>query len=101
VFVGQRLLEVSQPVLKEPRSPIPLRHSMLNWPRIALPSRARSFRKASSPSRSPICCSSKKATWVTSRALRIGEFRSLHTGEDISQLSDVDLNGGFGNKTTV
>ena len=84
------------PVLKYPLSPIELRHSIDNWPRTVLPSRFISFCRKSSPSCSPLCCSTRNATWRTSRGLSAGRFGFTESGLAKSQFRDCDLNGGLG-----
>jgi hypothetical protein len=49
------------PVVKLPLSPMPPRHSILNWPSTALPSRFNIPFNSSNPSPTPCCCVSKYA----------------------------------------
>jgi hypothetical protein len=60
-----------------------------------------SFPLSSFASSVPGCCSSKKATCMTSRGFNIGALSSPVPGECMSQFSDVDLNGGFELTLTV
>lgn len=87
---------VSQPVLREPRSPNALRHCIANWPRTLLRSPEGSFGKSSSLASAPACISSKNATWMTSRGFSTGALICPVPGEGMSQFSDMDLKGGFG-----
>lgn len=75
------------PVVRNPLSPMAPRHSIDNWPRVARPSRLKSFCRASSPSGRASSCSTRNATCKTSRGFNVGGA----TGSSrvvISQFSD-------------
>ena len=95
---AQCLFSINHPVLKDPVSPIAVRHRMLSWPRIVRP-----FLSASLGGRSGglCCCSIKKATCRTSRGITTGLLACFPSGWVISQFSDFDAKGGFGLKVTV
>lgn len=97
VFLFQvRFRLIRLPVVRKPLSPMAPRHSIDNWPRVARPSRRRSFCRASMPSVRDSSCSIRKATWRTSRGLRVGGF-AVEGSEDVaSQLRDWHLKGGLG-----
>lgn len=91
------LFRVSRlPVFRNPLSPIALRHSIESCPRVARPSRFRSFCNASRPSCWPGSCSTRKATWRTSRGFKVGRWSLGECGVCRSQLSDRALNGDLG-----
>jgi hypothetical protein len=70
LMCSQRL-HVSQPVLKEPRSPNAPRHWIANCPRSLLLSDSGPGSSMSDCS-TPVSCSKMNATWTTSRGLSIG-----------------------------
>lgn len=86
---------IKLPVVRNPFSPMAPRHSIDNWPRVARPSRFRSFCRPSRPSGRPpsSSCSTKNATCNTSRGFRVGGADSFSL---VSQLSDRDLKGALG-----
>jgi hypothetical protein len=83
-------------VFRNPLSPIVLCHSIESCPRVARPSRFRSFCNASRPSCWPGSCSTRKATWRTSRGFKVGRWSLGECGVCRSQLSDRALNGDLG-----
>ena len=85
------------PVVRKPRSPIALRHSIESWPKVARPSFFRSFSNASNPSCWPPSCSTRKATWRMSLGFMAG--RSGVAVPCASQLRLVALKGGLGLRT--
>lgn len=91
-----RFLVSRLPVVRNPLSPIALRHSIESCPSVARPSRFMSFCKASRPSCWPTSCSTRNATWRTSRGFMVGFCGFSESGRSKSQLRDRDLNGGFG-----
>ena len=84
------------PVLRNPRSPIALLHSIDSWPKTVLPSRFMSFCRPSSPSCSPFSCSTRNATCRTSRGLSVGRFGFTESGLAKFQFRVWDWNGGLG-----
>lgn len=85
----------SMPVLREPRSPIALRHWMSSWPSINL-----LFVVCFISSVVALCSSRRNATCITSRGLRMGEcVRSFDP--KASQFKEVDLKGGLGTRFTA
>lgn len=87
---------IKLPVVRKPLSPMAPRHSMDNWPRVARPSRRRSFCRDSRPSVRLSSCSMRKATCRTSRGLRVGGCDVEGSEVVASQLRDWHLKGGLG-----
>lgn len=93
-----RLRAMSHPVLKEPMSPIAIRHRMCNWPRTAPPSLGVSLRELLPDWSSG--CSTTKATCETSRGVNVGASTCSRSGRATSQLIDLDWKGVLGRKAT-
>ena len=78
-------------MVRNPRFPITPRHLIDSWPRTARPSRRISL--CNSSSACPSFCSTRNATWSTSRGFRVG---GMSAPSPISQFNDRERKGDLG-----